>query len=371
MSRHLIVAVIASFAIGAAGAQSITEKHARFLTLPHGYTACRVTNSIKVDGVLDEPDWQKALPTEEFTDISGEGFPHPRHKTTAKIMWDDRYLYIGAEMEEPNVWADITKHDAIVYQNPDFEVFIDPDGDAQNYFEIEANALSTVFDLFVQKPYRAPDRAFVTFSWDAPGMLLDTHVYGSINDSRDIDRGWSIEIAIPHEAVAAEFDNCLRAGNYLRIGFSRVQWQTESDAQGKSTRRKDSEGKYLPEDNWTWGPTGMVAMHMPERWGYVYLSDTFVGQPTPQFRYPDSRQEELLLWAMFYEQSERKSKDGAYLRRLKDFNLTKGELAMLSKGAVLDVETTKEKFEITIRRADGSSLSIDEDGCLRRRNVKQ
>lgn len=61
------------------------------------------------------------------------------------MLWDDNYLYIGAVLEEPNVWADITKHDAIVYNNPDFEVFIDPDGDGQNYFEIEANAIGVNF----------------------------------------------------------------------------------------------------------------------------------------------------------------------------------------------------------------------------------
>ena len=26
-------------------------------------------------------------------------------KTTAKAVWDDKYLYVGVEIEEPHVWA--------------------------------------------------------------------------------------------------------------------------------------------------------------------------------------------------------------------------------------------------------------------------
>ena len=47
-----------------------------------------------------------------------------------------------------------TQHDAVIFHNNDFEVFIDPDGDTHNYYELEINALNTVWDLFITKPYR-------------------------------------------------------------------------------------------------------------------------------------------------------------------------------------------------------------------------
>ena len=351
-------------------AQSITEKYERFLTDPYGYVVYRTHGDIKIDGVLDEPDWQKAQPTEQFADISGAGFATPRYKTTAKLMWDDDYLYIGAELEEPNVWADITEHDAVIYYNPDFEVFIDPDNDAQNYFEIEANALGTVFDLFVQKPYRALTRTFVTFSWDTPGLKLDTHIYGTLNNSKDTDKGWTIEMAVPRKAIAAEFDNYLKAGNYMRLGFSRVEWQTETDANGKSSRKKDADGKYLPEDNWTWPSTGQIAMHMPERWGYLYLSDKKVGEGKDEFKYPADRPIEKLLWAMFYAQETQKNETGKYFTKVKDFRLTPAEKALLPTGAVLTIEAMTNKYEIMVTKADGSSVSIDENGFICRREKK-
>lgn len=366
MKKYLAMALMLGAAISA-NAQSITEKYQRFLTDPYGYVAYRTDGNIKVDGVLDEKDWEKAAWTEDFVDISGEGFPTPRFKTNAKIMWDDKYLYIGAYLNEPNIWGDIKEHDAVVYYNPDFEVFIDPDGDGQNYFEIETNAIGTLFELFVQKPYRAQTRAFVTFSWDTPGLKLDTHHYGTLNDARDTDKAWSVEMAIPREAIAAEFDNYLKAGNYLRLGFSRVEWQTEIAPDGTSSRKKDAEGKYLPEDNWTWPATGQIAMHMPERWGYLYLSDKKVGEGSEQFQMPATRSEEKLLWAMFYEQEQQKSKNGKYLAKVKDFKFTAAEKALIPEGATITIETTANKYEITINKADGTSVSIDENGWLLRR----
>ncbi|MCF0160579.1 MAG: carbohydrate-binding family 9-like protein [Bacteroidaceae bacterium] len=167
---------------------NIFETYARFLTEPYGYVAHKAAGEIKVDGVLDEADWQSAPYTEAFADISGEGFPTPRFQTKAKMLWDDHYLYIGAELEEPCIWADLLQRDTIVYYNHDFEVFIDPDGDGQNYFEIETNARETVFDLMIQKPYRARTRAFVTFAWDAPGLKLKTHLNGTMNNPKDEDK---------------------------------------------------------------------------------------------------------------------------------------------------------------------------------------
>lgn len=372
MKKNMLIAALFAGCLfcQTANAQSITEKYERFLTDPYGYVAYRTTGDIKIDGVLDEADWAKAQPTEKFADISGEGFPTPKYATTAKIMWDDEYLYIGAEMEEPNVWGVITKHDEVIYNDPDFEVFIDPDNDAQNYFEIEANALGTVFDLFIQKPYRALTRAFVTFSWDTPGLKLDTHIYGTLNNSKDTDKGWTIEMAIPRTAIAAEFDNYLKAGNYLRVGFSRVEWQTETDAQGKTTRKNGPDGKRLPEDNWTWPSTGQIAMHMPERWGYVYLSDKKVGEGSVKFEYPADRPIEKLLWAMFYAQETHKSETGAYYSKLKDFRLTAQEKALLPAGSDIKIEALANKYEITVTKADGSSVSIDENGYVCRREKK-
>ncbi len=366
MKRILFLLTIVATAIAGVNAKSITEKYARFLTMPNNYVCYKVDGKIKIDGKINEKSWQNAEAITGFVDISGEGFPEPRFKTTAKMLWDDEYLYVAADLKDPHVWADIKNHDEVVYYNNDFEIFIDPDGDAHNYFEIEVNAIGTLFELAIEKPYRATTPTFVQFQWDCPGLKVATKVHGTLNNPKDTDEGWSVEFAIPRKAIAQSFDNYLKAGNYLRLGFSRVEWQHDV-IDGKYSRKKNAEGNYLPEDNWTWGPTGMIAMHMPERWSFLYLSDKKVGEGKEAFKYPVEFEAERLLWAMFYAQEEQFSKNKCYFNKVEDFNLTKDEMAMLPQGATLRIETMSHHYEIAIVKADGSEIYIDEDGYLRRR----
>ena len=48
-----------------------------------------------------------------ISDIQGADWPAPRFKTSAKMRWDEQYLYIGALLIESDVWANQTKHDSV------------------------------------------------------------------------------------------------------------------------------------------------------------------------------------------------------------------------------------------------------------------
>src|SRR5207247_1723176 len=118
-----------------------------------------------------------------------------RDRTRVKMLSDEAYFYVGAELEEPHVWAKLSQHDAVIFHDNDFKVFIDPDGDNHEYYEFEINALNTSWDLFLERPYKDGGRA--QNDWEIPGLKTAVHVDGRLNDSADVDRGWSIEIAFP------------------------------------------------------------------------------------------------------------------------------------------------------------------------------
>ncbi|MGN1265862.1 MAG: hypothetical protein ACI4UL_08595, partial [Muribaculaceae bacterium] len=69
----------------------------------------------------------------------------------------------------------------------------------------------------------------------------------------------------------------------------------------------------------------------------------------------------------FYAQEEQFSKQGRYFGRIEDFGLTSKEMAMLPAGAKISVEAISHYYEITITKADGKQIYIDQDGYLRRR----
>ncbi len=196
-------------------------------SLPKGYVAYRAAEPVTIDGKIDEKAWQAVPWTEAFVDIEGNRKPLPQYQTRAKMLWDDHYFYIAAQLEEPHVWGSLTKHDAVIFQDNDFEVFIDPDGDTHEYYEIEINALNTEWDLFLGKPYR--DGGPAVNEWEIPGLKTAVHVEGTLNDPSDADRFWSVEFAIPWKVLAeyAHRPAPPRDGDQWRINFSRVEWRQE------------------------------------------------------------------------------------------------------------------------------------------------
>ena len=239
---------------------------------PKSYVCYQTAIPIQIDGRLDDAAWGRAPWTDAFVDILGKAGAPPRLQTHARMLWDDTYLYVGALLEEPHVWGTLTQHDSVIFKDNDFEIFIDPDGDNHEYFEIEINALNTEWDLFLKKPYR--DGGPAINEWEIPGLKTAVHVSGTLNDPSDFDTSWSVEFAIPWKSLAehANRDAPPKDGDQWRINFSRVEWRHEI-AGGKYQKIPNT-----PEDNWVWSPQGKVDMHRPERWGYLQFSTAKSGQ---------------------------------------------------------------------------------------------
>jgi len=233
---------------------------------PLGYLVRHATKPPTIDGKLDDAAWADATWTSDFVDIEGDAKPRPRFRTRAKLLWDENGLYIAAELEEPHVWATLTQHDSVIFHDPDFEVFIDPDGDTHDYFEFEINALNTSWDLHLPKPYM--DRGSPQNEWEIPGLRSAVHVDGTLNDPHDTDRGWTVELALPWSAFTAHARHAgaPTEGEQWRLNFSRVEWQVATE--GDIYRKVPS----TVEDNWVWSPQGVIDMHRPEMWGVLQFT---------------------------------------------------------------------------------------------------
>jgi len=118
---------------------------------PRGYVCYRAAGPIAIDGKADEPSWAAVPWTEDFSDIEGPAKPTPRFRSRAKMLWDDEYLYVYAELHEPHVWGTITRKNEVIFRDNDFEVFINPNGDNHNYYEYEMNALNTIWELTLDR----------------------------------------------------------------------------------------------------------------------------------------------------------------------------------------------------------------------------
>ena len=234
---------------------------------PQKYICYKADTSLVLDGKIDDKAWEDIEWTQSFVDIEGDLKPRPYYDTKVKMTWDEDYFYFGAKMEDPHVWATLTERDAVIFKDNDFEIFLDPDGDTHNYYELEVNAFETEWDLMLLKPYH--DGSHVALdSWDIPGLITKVYINGTINNPSDKDKGWSVEIAIPWIAFSGNFrsNNCPQDGEDWKVNFSRVHWET--DIMNGKYVKKDK-----PEFNWVWSPQGLISMHMPERWGLVRFTE--------------------------------------------------------------------------------------------------
>jgi Carbohydrate family 9 binding domain-like len=280
---------------------------------PRGYVCYRAAGPVAIDGKLDDAAWQAAPWSDDFVDIEGDRKPKPRFRTRMKMLWDDQYLYVGAELEEPHVWGTLTQHDAVIFIDNDFEMFIDPDGDNHLYGELEMNARNTTWDLLLNMPYKDGGKA--VNGWEIAGLRTAVHVDGTLNDPRDTDRGWSVEIALPWPALAelTGGKGPPQDGAQWRVNFSRVEWKHEI-----------VDGKYqkvpkTPEDNWVWSPQHVIDMHRPETWGVVQFSTAKPG--TAAFRPDLAGPARHALHRIYYAQRAYFEKHGRYAATLAELGL--------------------------------------------------
>src|SRR4029077_17800445 len=186
-------AALLCLAFAAVGAQRPPADFEGLPVAPRSYVCHRAPSPLVIDGKLDEPAWTSASWSDPFVDIEGGRRPRPRFRTRMKMAWDDEYLYVAAEMEDPDIWATLTERDSVIFHDNDFEVFIDPDGDTDGYYELEVNPLAPVGDLMLMKPYR--DGGPAINGWDIAGLKVGVDVPGSIKPTGDRAQGRSLAAA--------------------------------------------------------------------------------------------------------------------------------------------------------------------------------
>ena len=325
----IMVGIVSSFTPkNKAGFQTPWDKMSKLT--PRGYVCYKTPTPIVIDGKPSDIAWNFVPWTKDFADIEGSPDPKvaPRFRTRAKLLWDDTNLYVYVEMDEPHVWATITKKNEVIYYDNDFEIFLDPDSDNQNYYEFEVNAHNTIWELNLKKTYDDG------WQYDPAGIKGDppknlarlrsaVHILGTLNDPSDTDEGWCVEIAIPLASLKQFCTHCTfppTDGQYWRLGLSRVEWIVDIiDGKYQRLAREDR-----PENNWVFSPVGIVAMHRPEKWGYLQFS-THLAKPglaTVAFRPDPTLPLRDTLMELYHTQRAYREMHGTYAAEVKALGLT-------------------------------------------------
>lgn len=172
--------------------------------------AFRADGEIRIDGIADEADWQKALPICDFH----QQFPSDTMlavcQTVVRVLYDEEYLYVQAEMavkNEGDYVISSLRRDFDGDQSDAFFVYIDPFNDQLNGYSFGTN----------------PEGVQVE------GLIVNGGVFGTSNDwdckwfvetSRS-SNSWVVEIAIPFSSIKYRSSE-----DSWKINFSRNDLRT-------------------------------------------------------------------------------------------------------------------------------------------------
>lgn len=237
-----------------------------------------------IDGKLDDKIWREVDRSDAFRDLIHGGATHL--DTRAAVSWDADFLYVAYWVEEPDVKATLTQRDAPIYKDNDVELFI---AGSDGYYEFEINAHATIYEVlfFWEEAFQRNGYASMAefdrdhpqartfngvgfknhprgkrigfWNWDFPELQKAVHIDGTLNDSRDQDKGWTVELALPWKGLdilARGEGRSLppNSGDTWRMDFSRFNTYKASG--------NDSGG-------WAWSPHGAWDSHIPECFTYV------------------------------------------------------------------------------------------------------
>lgn len=267
-----------------------------------------------IDGnVLNKEIWKNIPWSDTFNDIQGPDHNSGRSddiltnikpgETKFKCMYDATHIYFGAIIyPATNITteAHFTERNSPIFtKDSDFEIFIDPIGSTHQYKELEINAINTVWNLLLNKPYidggyehsgRVTNDTNDSKYYEVYHQKTATRILDGIINNENNNTGalWSVEFALAYSDIYAtipsstsyavskihDIDNeniSLQpppgSGTYWRINFSRVEKQGDI--------------------NWTWQPQivwdpssmsfrGYIDMHLPDAWGYLYFAGSAV-----------------------------------------------------------------------------------------------
>lgn len=253
--------------------------------------AKKITHSITIDGNLTKEVWSKSMKASLVDMVTGE----PAFlETKASALWDEQYLYVGFWLSEPNIQAELTERDSLIFTENDIEVFI---AGKDCYYEFQINALGTCYEVFYiwQDAYKKDSRfdtpefdllerevdvlggfqdeirfkkhprgrRWAFMDWDFPGLKSAVKIQGTINDSTNRDDGWTVELAFPWKGMNSLFGKEViprKNLTELRINFSRFQ--------------KLQYNNYYPKKHpgWALNSHGVYDSHIPNCFSYLAIS---------------------------------------------------------------------------------------------------
>jgi len=159
------------------------------------FKVAKTNKPITIDGKMNENSWKntEARSFDYFYRIEQQG---DKQKTTFRMLWDGENLYVFFDCEDQFITAREKNRDGQPYLDDCAEIFLIPVPDSLNMhfgFEINLNKALNDF-IWLNNFYHGKSGMVKSYN---PEFKVEVSINGTVNDNTDIDKGWTMEMAIP------------------------------------------------------------------------------------------------------------------------------------------------------------------------------
>ena len=177
------------------------------LRIPHA------SGAIMLDGDTDDPGWlRRPGPARTGAFLSADGKP-ARPYSEARLVWGGDYLYLALYASDEDIESHTDEPDAPIGLDDAFRVVFSQPGVE---YAIEVSPRGEITDSFRR------DGGDWDSTWNS-GSHASREIDGTINDPRNLDEEWAIELAVPFEALGMKGER----GENIGVSLSRCDTSRE------------------------------------------------------------------------------------------------------------------------------------------------
>ena len=166
------------------------------------FEAVRTSETISIDGRLDETAWATAAVVEDLHQILPVEYAEPSQRTRFLVLYDSEALYVAGEMfdTEPELLtAKVLRQGGDSWRDDVFELILDPFNDKRSGYQFQANP-NGVYD---EGLYKGPT---IQWEWNGIWQVATTQV----------ENGWIAEARIPFKTISFNPESDTWGINFLR-----------------------------------------------------------------------------------------------------------------------------------------------------------
>lgn len=208
----------------------------------------RIDSEFEVDGKLNEPAWSTAARLILVENDSGK---QVIESTVVQVLITADALLLGWTMSDRDIQATFTERDSHFWEEEVVEFFVTA-GEVDRYFELQWNPLGGVFDAIISNRLDSEGKSQGIdgdWSFTAKGMKSAVKISGTVANSSDVDRLWTVEVKVPFSDLGLATP---KSGDRWRANFYRF-----------------NRGGGVGVEKQSWSPTLDGSFHQPSRFGVL------------------------------------------------------------------------------------------------------